>query len=224
MRLRLNMLTIFVHLTKCAGRAFSEVLLKQFQDRAASRGRYEKLSEGEKWQISLLYSEFNLLPLESFREKYSIVQEDLRFITVLRNPIEQLFSYIYYWIETGRWAGNVENLDWLSEHEWDNTQCRQLSGLDYRKSTHAERLESAKENLERMAAIGLVERFPESVEFMNWKFAWNLEIPRVIGATHRPLTTTMSEDLLRQAEDFNRFDLELYSYAEQFFERQLEKL
>lgn len=221
-------LTIYLHLTKCAGRSFAQCLYGQFGDKMTSAGGYKEMEEGQRKRIRLMHGEFSMVDMAEFQSKYGKIVRPHQFITVLRHPVDQLLSYMYYWQATDRYPegrASVLNHKFLEWAEWDNTQCRQLAGLRVGDSTHKERLEAAKKQLRGFAAIGLVERFEESVGSFNKLFGWRLPVPgKTEGKNHfRPLLSKEPQHIIAAVEEHQRWDLELYDYAVRLFNKQLRR-
>ena len=170
---------------------------------------------------------------------------DVRFLTLLREPADRTLSH-YFAIRDrfGRREGtNKLGLPPLSAEATldealaagylhDNVQTRMLSGLSEPFGEVDEAmLEEAKHNLrEGLAFVGLTERFDESLVLVKQRLGLGVILPDGTGKgrthsrssgrinTTRPRGDEVPQPLRRAAERCNRFDSELYRYAEQLFE------
>jgi len=103
-----------------------------------------------------------------------------------------------------------------------NLQCRLIAGIDPDGICDERTLDIAKENLTRsFQVVGLCERFGESLSLMIASFGWevasykNCKVSKV-----RPMVEPRLYDIIRE---HNRFDVELYEFAEILFEENLRK-
>ncbi|MCS3678768.1 hypothetical protein GGP72_003046 [Salinibacter ruber] len=110
----------------------------------------------------------------------------------------------------------------------NNIQTRMLSGVGcdvpFGKCTR-EMLSQAKENIESdFAVVGITERFEESIILMKRRFGWGIPIyitrNRTSGRPSRPEISDSTRALIR---DYNALDVELYDYARQRLNRQIER-
>lgn len=192
-------------------------------------------------------AEFKALPVEE-RAKYDIVHghvhygihwwlpDPAMYATMLRDPVERIISHYYFVkaspehylhpeLAANRWTLEeyaTKGVNW----ETDNDQVRWLTEMEHEQvplgSVSRSMLEQAKWNLENAFAVfGLVERFDESLECFRAAFGWpDLTCDRVKNVnTERPRTPVPKRtlDAIRRA---NRWDAELYEFAQELFERQ----
>lgn len=101
--------------------------------------------------------------------------------------------------------------------EADNSQTRVISGdvATPFGEVSADMLERAKRNIEeRFSMVGLTERFDESIVLLRELFGWSkLSYVRVKVAP-KSQQAPVSPDTIRYLEELNRFDSELYLFAE----------
>jgi hypothetical protein len=171
---------------------------------------------------------------------------DVRFLTLLREPTDRTLSH--YFAIRDRFGRSEEGPNKLGlprlsaeatledalagGYLHDNLQTRMLSGLpEPFGEVDQAMLEQAKQNLrEGFAFVGLTERFDESLVLAKQRLGLRVILPAGAGKgrthsrstgrvnTSRPRGDEVPEELRRAAERCNRYDIELYRYAEQLFE------
>jgi hypothetical protein len=169
-------------------------------------------------------------------------KRELRFFTFLREPADRTLSHYYAVREIGRGfglpplpAGATLEDALASGYLHDNLQTRMLSGLrEPFGEVDNEMLEQAKHNLrDELAFFGLTERFDESLVLAKQRLGLRsiLHSPASRSGTSRsrrkstgrvntgrPRGDEVPVELRRAAERCNRYDIELYRYAEQLFD------
>jgi hypothetical protein len=174
------------------------------------------------------------LGVREYLPRYLRGDRELRYFTFLRDPVERTVSH-YFRIrprheDSAKFAlgplpadPTLEDmLEWGYMH--DNLQTRMLSGLPepFGPVTDA-MLEQAKRNLrEGLAFFGLTERFDESLALARRRLGF-ATILYSLGAdgrvnAARPRGEEIPDGLVRVAEECNRYDVELYRYAEALFD------
>jgi hypothetical protein len=175
-------------------------------------------------------------------------ERELRFLTFLREPIDRTLSHYYAISESGGGYGlpplpaEATLEDALAGgYLHDNLQTRMLSGLpEPFGEVNDEMLAQAKHNLrDGLAFFGLTERFDESLVLAKQRLGLRsiLHVPPGGGGsarsgsksagrvnTSRPRGDEVPEELRRAAERYNRYDIELYRYAEQLFDAAPERI
>lgn len=232
-------LIVFTHIPKTAGTTFLQILrdnvpaggvgtvgnvfkgsggsdpkpIERLRNAGALRTRHMYVLSGH-----LPFGASQHLPLET------------RYLTFLRDPVDRSLSQYYGFFKLNRRRqlpneGSLEDV--LREREiYDNLQTRMLSSApDPFGEVTDEILEQAKENLrDRFTAFGLAERFDESL--VLFKHALGLKsvlyINQRVGT--RPRAEEVSADMRRVAEGSNRYDIELYDFAADLFERRIAEL
>jgi hypothetical protein len=102
-----------------------------------------------------------------------------------------------------------------------NGQTRQLAG-DPNEPPDRGSLEAAKRNLSTFAAIGLTEKFNES--FVHFRRTLRLRIPAYATRNVSPTVKAEPErDVDELIRDANQLDIELYDFACELFEQQLQR-
>jgi hypothetical protein len=232
---------IFIHLPKAGGTTLMGAVIARYR---AGRGfRFTGLPSRTE--------EFKALPAEE-RARYDVVHGHVHFgihqwlpdpaiyATMLRDPVERIISHYYFvksspehylhdMLSESGWTLEqyaAEGLNW----ETDNDQVRWLTQPEHQDvplgQVSRSLLEEAKWNLQNAFTVfGLVERFDESLECFRRAFGWaDLACERVKNVnTERPRAPLPQRtiDAIRRA---NRWDVELYEFASELFERQLTRL
>lgn len=155
---------------------------------------------------------------------------DVAYVTLLRDPVERIIS-LYYFLLQGRLTRlrpqvgpHLRSIEDFVEHgrllEVDNEQTRRLSGMNppFGGCT-PEMLDVAKRNLrERFAAVGLTERFDESLIVFKRAFGWRSVVYVRENVTKaKPARDAIPAEARRAIERHNQLDLALYAYAEGLF-------
>jgi hypothetical protein len=234
---KLDGTAIFIHIPKTAGITLRYILDAQY-DRAShykidgerieeSVAEFRRLPESEKKHIRVLtgHMPFGL---------HEALPQACHYVTLLRDPAERTIShyyfvlrepthYLYHRVTDARMTLGDYLLSGVAP-ELDNGQTRYLSGaLDLPfgacNRTH---LAAAKQNLRRhFAALGLVERFDESLLLIRRRLGWGsvYYISQNV-APDRARAETLTRYEQAAIERVNALDYELYDYACLLFEEQ----
>ncbi|AJX31017.1 sulfotransferase family 2 domain-containing protein [Burkholderia oklahomensis] len=228
----------FVHIPRTAGTTFGAYLDELYAGRDAAKfyadeshpvvnekvDAFRRLDAGEKASFALLRGHFVY--------GFDGGESGCRYVTLLREPVARLVSYYFYALKEPmnylhayllqRRIGLEQFLTSDASIDLDNYQVRAVSGATFasprERVTHAH-LEMAKHNLvERFAAFGLTERFDASMQRFSRQFGWPLapQARRNEGAYGRDLA--LGDACRACVEEKNRFDIELYRFAQAHFE------
>lgn len=148
-----------------------------------------------------------------------------RYFTLLRHPIKRVVSHYFY--HRARYPKSLlaslslqEFL--LSDHSIAdaNRQVRLLAATDPGTEPEAA-LATAKDRLRHdFAAVGLTERFEESLLLFRRRLGWT-RMPFYVSRnvnTDRPSTAELPEDSVEAVRAQNQLDLALYHFARERFE------
>ncbi len=234
---RAEPLLVFIHLRKTAGTTIAYVMRRQFR-----RGRAMDLNAPS---IEAANQTWNAMPAAR-RERIKCVRGHLPFapdlfaprpitcFTILRDPVERVVSEYYFNLHdpTTRFhAALVRERITLDQFvsserfaEVHNTQTRMLGGAKAGLSP-GELLELAKANLrERIAMVGISERFDETLLLCRAVLGWRWLIYRRINVNRRrPAFSAIAPATRATIERLNSLDRELYQYACARFEELLQQ-
>jgi hypothetical protein len=141
--------------------------------------------------------------------------------TMLREPVNRALSH-YYFSKEKRLPPDDPGLPGhMTEHVEANLQTRLLAGpqdMDALLSPE-DMLARARRNLRACAAVGLTERFDESLLLYKKAFGWRLPYFQIRNVGRkRPPREAMPAEILRGIEEENRLDAALYDTARGLFE------
>jgi len=161
---------------------------------------------------------------------HEVLPKGARYVTFLRDPVNRMTSYFRMQHRRGLIPAlsmiHPSKPDWnllgapLLLRTLDNGQTRVLAGanpdLPFGQCTE-DHLRAAKANLDRhFDLVGLTENFPLSLALLRrmygWK--WHFYVPRNV-APPAEAESKLAPEVLEEMRRLNRFDLELYRYAEQ---------
>lgn len=223
---------LFLHIPRSGGSSLRTLLTLNYMDEQVIglSGRIEELSD------------FLKLPSER-RNSYRLIHghfpfglhagiEDFRYFTLIRDPIARLFSEYYYakkypehhaheaindgsytlerWVELGEEGSFYHS----------NALCQYLSGnYQLNKPTHST-FQAACSNLEKFHVFGLTHRFQESAlmiaKYLDWRFPVYAKRNVIMGEKKIP------EAISDRAKEVNEWDVALYEYASELFEKRVQ--
>lgn len=235
-------LLIYLHIPKTAGSTLNAILESHYtagESYATSQtwlhpdGSYDgfhALSAAEKRRLRLLTGHMGF----GF---HRYLPQKAHYITVLRDPVERVLSHysferhlpvapVYEALNSGEMDLKGYVRFYAEVAEMDNLQTRIVSGNWQKRGegpcTPA-MLATAQENLRRhFLAVGLTERFDEFYLLLKRRLGWS----HTFYLTHNPTRQrlrqeSLSADELEVIRAHNRYDHELYSYAQELFDAAL---
>lgn len=232
---------IFLHITKTAGTTLAQVAQQQYPGPGFLRSDYDfdafeahltSMPDADKRAIDCLFGHM-AFGLHRWLPRPAV------YVTLLREPVDRVISHYYYALHATDHPLHRRVVDegmTLEDYlvsgvldELNDGQVRRLSGardeaIPY-GSVPRELLDVAKRNLrEQFAAVGLTERFDESVLLFSRALGWkNVHYVTLNVTPGRPLRSSVPATLRRTIERYNLLDAELYAYARELFDDQLSR-
>jgi hypothetical protein len=226
---------VFVHLPRTGGTTLTLIVTRQFPaalsfafdgaDMNGSLARYRALPESRRRALRLITGHV------PFGIHEIVGPAD--YVTMLRDPVERVISmYEYILRRPAHFLHNrVVGMD-LGEYvesgvhrDARNGQCRLLSGEPHEKVANVDEVDilgRALRNVESFAAIGLTERFDESLLLYRDQLGWKrLSYGRENVLAGRPPAATFSTEVLDVVRRHNALDLKLYASAQARFNEAL---
>ena len=221
-------LIVFPHVRKTAGTTTREILRRQYTERRAVQQVENYFTRGRRCHDAL--RAIAASPPSELRVAHGhiLVWPDIewpqgtRFFTILRDPVERTISH-YSWLGARSAAKRKMTLEAvLADGKiHDNLQCRVLAGSEEPIGKTTRRtLDAALAALDRLDVVGLTERFDESLVLAKQRLGLRTILYRSSRVnTGRPRGNDIPADLREAAERCNRYDMELYAFAQELFEK-----
>lgn len=212
-------LLIFLHIMKTGGTTLTNIICNQYAENIHYRkgwmpsGVLEYYDELEKADSLCGHFWFGV---------HRYLSRPFTYITLLRDPIEQVISWFYYRYKSqhlDQFNGSLD--EYISSnkfnHETVNLQTRFICG------DKTSDLERAKENLKKhFTLVGITELFDESVFLMKKELGWeNIGYKRVNTNNNRPDKNQILQSTINKIKEKNKMDLELYYFARQILESKI---
>ena len=173
-------------------------------------------------------------------------------MTMLRNPLDRVYSSYRWWqfmvtamphspVEChAYWVPSsstttITFLEWVREYYPDNWVTRELAGLSalYKKDARgkaapltAAEVHRAKQRLHYFAALLIMERPEGSQLLLQQRFGWNevdLAAHRAGSNVNSSASRELSPEVLMQLRELNKHDLEVFAYALELHEAQVQE-
>lgn len=230
---------IFMHMPKSGGTTLEGVVKRQylggkffrFTGSKENFAEFRAMSEVER-------ASYDLLSGHMYFGWHEWVPEPATYMTMLRDPVDRVVSFFYYvkrkpehYMWNFGFTDSMTLREFLEQGrciELDNFQTRNLGPEpeNYLQFGHVtdDMRTLALGNLEEIDAIGLTDRFDESLEILRHRFGWqDLEYQRMNVTRDRPALDEIDPATLDLIRQINVHDLAVYRRARQIFESQLEE-
>lgn len=219
-------LTIFMHIPKTGGTTLNAIFRNQYDKNQFydhlfpvdnMRKKYTELNQEAKNNIKAVSGHYSYGIHEFFSKPFT-------YFTMLRNPVDRVISQYFFLKSTPTIYPEVKDMTFTEFINWaptaKNGQTKQVSGLFENPS-----VEKAKENLRTFKVVGITERFDETLFFMKKAFGWSdIKYTNLNITKKRPLKSEVSQKVISLIEEHNQLDFELYRYAQELFEKQINSL
>jgi hypothetical protein len=243
---------IWLHIPKAGGSTLQEVIVRQYMCGFGFRFTGDRAQVAAfKALPGRTRTKFDLVHGHVHFGIHQWVPEAATYITMLREPVDRVVSHYYFILrdkahyihryirEYNLTLDNFRDLDPRSDlwtlinrtNEVDNDMVRWLTPKEHfevklGQVTRA-MLEEAKWNLANaFTCFGLMERFDESLECFRRALGWEdvSYTERKNVNPERPPLDEMRPDALEAIRHANRYDIELYEFAQTLFEEQMLRL
>lgn len=233
---------IFLHVPKTGGSTLREILARQYHPEATFRaGPHEvqaataelsRLSAERKAALRLVMVQHAPFGL------HTLLAGQCIYVTLLRKPWDRMVSD-YYHAGRGRdhsfykrFQNGASLADFVRYRAYEqgltNPMTRLVSGLGAFppfEPLPEDALEVAKHNiLEYFSVAGILERFDESLLLMKRRHGWdNVFYRRRNVGRNKPREVVADQNVVQEFRELNSLDYELYSFAKQRLERQVQE-
>jgi len=224
-----NDFLLFHHLPKTAGTAVSSALgglygpgnYKWFH---GPYGALEEIANGTKLKAAGGHFHLN-------HHKAAEVNKEMIMFAVFRDPVDRVISSYYYFRANGTHNLNpIANQYTLAEIYKQGlgkkmqvqNQITHMLATARGGATYYEALDSAKETANNYTFFGIQEQI-EALEHMI-KRLFGLDkftVPKLIAKTGRPRIAEVDPETLDLIREYNSYDIDLYSYAKEVYEKKL---
>lgn len=218
---------IFMHIPKTGGTTLRSIIRKQYKAQEAWRSeewviKFPQLSTQDHAGLKCLFGEI-------FFGIHRFITAPYTYITLLRDPIEQVISSYYFILRRPDMNDHhiVKNMSFKEfitmeqfKGKTSNRQTRFISGGDRCD------LNQAKSNLNKYFTLaGITEMYNESLFLMKKEFGWadiSYEIRNV--TKDRPTKDELPSDIIDILKKNNQLDLELYEFAQERLIKKIQSL
>ncbi len=232
---------VFIHMPKAAGSTLQRILDRQYGGQKTfdidgngiervqdSIDRLRSLSEAERAEIRCVKGHV----------PFGIGQwlgSQVRYISMLREPVARAISdynftmstpeHTHYREVNEKGMSLLQYVEMRAQSGLANLYTRMLSGcVNWENLTLSgplpqNALELAKENVRKCAAVGITERFDESILLFKKKLGWSscYYVRENVTPSIRVTRDQVSSDVEKAIKEYYRLDIELYQYCLEIF-------
>jgi hypothetical protein len=229
---------IFLHIPKTAGTSLHQILSREYGSRSLwIRGVFTGFDQIQKAN-ALKLADCRLIRGHMYFGLHSCVGRPFSYFTMVRNPVERVISYYNYhqkeavnsssrdhwWINLGRNLPPLEQYitDNKLDREIDNGQLRRIAG-DLRPVGECDRsmIDVAKQVVDQsFMAVGLTERFDESVALYHLLLGWR-KLPLHVDAKRQKDKAPVDSRLRDILSERLALEIEFYEWLEERFQQQM---
>lgn len=235
--------TLFLHIPRTGGTTLRDIIHRQYnQDSILTIADLETCREFLFNELKNRSKTLSVIEGHFYFGIHDILPHESKYITMIRNPVEHIISGYYYLHRSPYHAlydSVVKSKMSLSDYITsginpiaNNPQVRILTGkgltdrdgIPYGKCPES-MLENAIENLNKhFAAIGITNRFDESVLLFKKVLRWSSPFYSKANATkNRPQAREISAETIEIIKQYNDLDMQLFKWANRHMDQQLDK-
>jgi hypothetical protein len=219
---------IFIHIPKAAGQTINSIVVRQYPrckilhvEGGVGRARIPPFDGRCEAKLVIGHVHFGL---------HGDLPGSSSYMTMLREPVSRVLSLYHYIVSTPQHIlhsrlADISLLDFAmgsaAAEEIENGQTRQIAGVTD-GSPDSRSLAAAKQNLlESFVAVGIMERFDESLILFKRRLRWRMPYYVIKNASERVMAEEFHPDAIRVIRSRNHLDTELYQFASNLFEEQV---
>ena len=226
-------IAVFIHIPKTAGTTLNLIIERQYnpQNIVSIQTSQENLEAVNRLRSDRSIHKRNIKAIKghTFFGWHELLSQPCVYFTLLRDPVERFISnYFFLLRKKGHPLGQklveqqVSLEDFVGWSGEDNYQTRFLAknineaNFDIKQNECTRQtLEQAKNNLKsHFAVVGTVEEFDRTLMLIKKNFGWNNIFYKVKNKNQQRLPqSSISQSTLALIKEANKFDLELYQYA-----------
>jgi hypothetical protein len=232
---------IFLHLPKAAGTTLQDIVLRQYPGSQGYRftGSPER-REAFKQMPESVRAGFDVLAGHVHFGIHRWVPGPSTYMTMLRDPVDRLISHYYFVLQHPDHylhklvkGGNLSLHDYIANRtsiELDNDQTRYFLLREHKEIPYGSLTDSMLDEAKGVLsayfpAIGLAERFDESLIYLQCLFGWlDVSYQKKNVTKERPKMAEVASETLDLIRETNRFDVGLYEHAAALFEQRVAAL